>query len=155
VTGFERRRFVAALLAAITLCSGILNLISVVGGAPQPTMLVAVFPLEFSPLSRTLTILIGFGLIISSFNIYKRKKRALAIVLALSSLSTILHLTRELNYRETMLSSALFLLLLFTRNTFTVKSSRPDFRSGLLRLLVSASATASPASGCSMSGSSA
>jgi phosphatidylglycerol lysyltransferase len=138
VTGFERRRFVAALLAAITLCSGILNLISVVGGAPQPTMLVAVFPLEFSPLSRTLTILIGFGLIISSFNIYKRKKRALAIVLALSSLSTILHLTRELNYRETMLSSALFLLLLFTRNTFTVKSSRPDFRSGLLRLLVSA-----------------
>jgi phosphatidylglycerol lysyltransferase len=138
VTGFERRRFVAAFLAAITLCSGILNLISVIGGVSQPRMLVAVFPLEFSRLSRTLTILIGFALIISSFNIYKRKKRALAIVLALSSSSTIFHLTRELNYQEAMLSSALFLLLLFTRNTFTVKSSTPDFRSGLLRLLVSA-----------------
>jgi len=138
VIGFERRSLVAAFLAAITLGSGILNLISVIGGASQPRMLVAVFPLEFSRLSRTLTILIGFALIISSFNIYKRKKRALAVVLALSSSSTIFHLTRELNYQQAMLSSAVFLLLLFTRNTFTVKSSRPDFRSGLLRLLVSA-----------------
>jgi hypothetical protein len=57
--GFERRTFVAAFLAAITLSSGILNLISVVGGASQPKMLAAVFPLEFSRLSRTLTILIA------------------------------------------------------------------------------------------------
>jgi lysylphosphatidylglycerol synthetase-like protein (DUF2156 family) len=94
--GFERRRtFVAAFLAAVTLSSGILNLISVVGGASQPKMLAPVFPLEFSRLSRTLTILIGFALIASSLNIYKRKKRAWAVVLALSSLSTILHLRRR------------------------------------------------------------
>src|SRR5580700_982430 len=141
--GFERRTFVAAFLAAITLSSGILNLISVVGGASQPKMLAAVFPLEFSRLSRTLTILIGFALIASSLNIYKRKKRAWAVVLALSSLSTILHLTRELNYRNALLSSALLLLLLFTRDTFTVKSRRPDLRSGLLHLLVSAVVTVS------------
>lgn len=138
VMGFERRSFVAASLAAITLGSGILNLISIVGGASQPRMLAAVFPLEFSRLSRTLTILIGFALIVSSLNIYKRKKRAWAIVLALSSSSTIFHLVRELNYQEALLSSVLLLLLLFARNTFTVKSRRPDLRSGLLRLLVSA-----------------
>jgi phosphatidylglycerol lysyltransferase len=138
VIGFEPRSFVAASLAAITLGSGILNLISVVGGASQPRMLAAIFPLEFSRLSRTLTILIGFALIVSSLNIYKRKKRAWAVVLALSSFSTIFHLTRELNYQEVLLSSTLLLLLLFTRNTFTVKSRRPDLRSGLLRLLVSA-----------------
>jgi phosphatidylglycerol lysyltransferase len=100
-------------------------------------MLAAVFPLELSRLSRTLAILIGLALIVSSFNIYKRKKRACAIVLALSSASTIFHLTWELNYPEALLSSALFLLLLFTRKTFTVKSSKPDLRSGLLRLLIS------------------
>jgi phosphatidylglycerol lysyltransferase len=136
--GRAGRSFIASVLATITLGSGILNLISVVGGASQPRMLVAVFPLEFSRLSRTLTILIGFALIVSSLNIYKRKKRAWGIVLALSLSSAIFHLTRELNYQEALLSSALFLLLLFTRNTFTVKSSRPDLRSGLLRLLVSA-----------------
>jgi phosphatidylglycerol lysyltransferase len=144
VIGFERRTFVAAFLAAITLGSGILNLISVLGGASQPKMLAAVFPLEFSRLSRTLTILVGFALMASSLNIYKRKKRAWAVVLALSSLSTILHLARELNYQNALLSSALLLLLLlFTRDTFTVKSRRPDLRSGLLYLLVSAVVTVS------------
>jgi phosphatidylglycerol lysyltransferase len=143
VIGFEHRSFVAASLAAITLGSGILNLILVVGGASQPRMVVSVFPLEVSRLWRTLAILIGFALIVSSVNIYKRKKRAWVVVLALSSFSTILHLTRELNYQEALLSSALLLLLLFTRNTFTVKSRRPDFRSGLLHLLVSAVVTIS------------
>jgi phosphatidylglycerol lysyltransferase len=143
VIGFERRSFVAASLAAITLGSGILNLISVVGGASQPRMLVAVFPLEVSRLSRALAILIGFALIASSLNIYNRKKRAWAVVLALSSFSTILHLTRELNYKNALLSSALLPLLLFTRDTFTVKSRRPDLRSGLLHLLVSAVVTVS------------
>jgi len=37
VIGFERRSCVAAFLAAIILGSGILNLISVVGGVSQPT----------------------------------------------------------------------------------------------------------------------
>ena len=93
--GREFEGFIAPVLAAITLGSGFLNLISVVGGASQPKMLAAVFPLEFSSLSRTLTILIGFALIVSSLNIYKRKKRAWVIVLALSLFSTIFHLTRE------------------------------------------------------------
>ena len=133
--GFER--FVTAFLAAITLGSGILTLISVVAGASQPRMLTAFFPLEFSRLSRTLTIVIGYALIVSSLNIYKRKKRAWAVVLALSSFSTLSHLTREHNYQEALLSSALLLLLLFTRDMFSVKSRRPDLRSGMLCLLVS------------------
>jgi phosphatidylglycerol lysyltransferase len=138
VIGFERGSIVAAFLAAITLGSGTLNLSSVIGGASQPRMLAAVLPLEFGRLSRSLTILIGFALIVSSLNIYRRKKRAWAIVLALSSFSIIFRLTREVNYQQALLSSALLLLLLFSRNTFTVKSSRPDLYSSLLRLLVSA-----------------
>jgi hypothetical protein len=63
--GFKRRSLIAAFLASSTLGSGIVNLISVIGGILQPRMLVAFFPLEFSRLSRTLTILIGFALIVS------------------------------------------------------------------------------------------
>ncbi len=137
VAGPDGLSFIAVFLATITLGSGILNLISVMGGASQTKVLAPVFPLEFISLSRTLTILIGLALIVASLNIYKRKKRAWGIVLALSSFSTTLHLTRGLNYEEA-LSFALFLLLLLTRDVFTVKSGRPDFRSVLLRLLVSA-----------------
>lgn len=129
---------VAVALAVFTLGSGILNLISVVGGASQPKLLLAVFPLEFSRLSRALAILIGFALIVSSLNIWKRKKRAWAVVVALAAFSTTLHLFRTRNLKEAALSLSLLLLLFLTRNLFTVKSSRPDFRSGLVRLLVSA-----------------
>jgi hypothetical protein len=109
VISFGGHRFIATSLAAITLGSGILNLISVVGGASEPRMLVAVLPLEFSRLSRTLTVLIGFALIVSSLNIYKRKKRAWAVVLALSASSTTFHPTREVNYQEAIPSAALLL----------------------------------------------
>ena len=134
---------VAVALAVITLGSGILNLISVVGGASQPKLLVAVFPLEFSRLSRALAILIGFALIVSSLNIWKRKKRAWAVVVALAVFSTIFHLFQTRNYEEGALSFTLLLLLFLTRNLFTVKSSKPDVRSGLARLLVSAVAAVS------------
>jgi phosphatidylglycerol lysyltransferase len=137
VARFKRRGLIAAFVAASTLGSGIVNLISGIGGISQPKILVAVFPLEFSRLSRTLTLLIGFALIVLSVNIYKRKKRAWAIVIALSSFSAIFHLTRELNFEKALLSSALLLLLLFARSAFTVRSSGPDLRSALLCLLIS------------------
>jgi len=131
-------RLVAVVLAVVTLGSGILNLISVVGGAAQPRLLVAVFPLEFSRLSRALAILIGFALIVSSLNIWKRKKRAWAVVVALATFSTIFHLFQAHNNEEAALSFILLLLLFLTRGLFIVKSGRPDLRSGLVRLLVSA-----------------
>ncbi|PYV72132.1 MAG: hypothetical protein DMG96_27020 [Acidobacteria bacterium] len=138
VGSFKRRSLIAAFVAASTLGSGIVNLISVIGGISQPKILVAAFPLEFSRLSRTLTLLIGFALIAWSVNIYKRKKRAWAVVIALSSFSAIFHLTQDLNFEKAVLSSALLLLLLFARSTFTVRSRNPDLRSSLLCLFISA-----------------
>jgi phosphatidylglycerol lysyltransferase len=136
-TGDFGPRLVAVALA-VTLGSGILNLISVVGGASHPRLLVAVFPLEFSRLSRALAILVGFALIVSSLNIWKRKKRAWTVVVVLAAFSTIFHLFQARNHEEAALSFFLLLLLFLTRGLFIVKSGRPDLRSGLLRLLVSA-----------------
>ncbi len=138
LSGQKRRWLVALFLAAITLGSGMLNLLSVMGGPSHPRWLAEIFPIEFIRLSRTLTILIGFALIVSSLNIYRRKRRAWGVVLVLSCSSIIFHLTRGLDYEEALLSAVLAALLLLARSTFTVKSSMPKLKSGLLRLAVAA-----------------
>jgi len=135
---YRKRWLVAAFVAAITLGSGMLNIFSVMGGPTHGRVLREVFPLEFIHVSRTLTLLIGFALVISSLNIYARKKRAWAIVLGLSSFSTVFHLTKGLDFEEATFSLLLVVVLLFTRGTFSVKSSLPDLRSGLVRLTLAA-----------------
>jgi phosphatidylglycerol lysyltransferase len=136
--GAARRWFVAALLAAITLGSGIFNLFSVMGGPTHPGWLVDVFPFEFIHLSRTLTLLAGFALIISSLNIYRRKRRAWAVVIALSCCSIVFHIARGFHYGIALFSLALAILLVTQRAVFTVKSSPPDVGSGVLRLVIAA-----------------
>ncbi len=132
--GAARRRLVTGSLAAITLGSGVLSLLSVMGGPTHPSWLADIFPLEFIHLSRTFTLLAGFALIISSLNIYRRKSRAWAVVIVLSCCSVVFHLTRGFHYGIALFSLALAILLALERRVFTVKSSAPDLRSGLLRL---------------------
>ncbi len=134
--GRNRRWFLAAFVAAVTLGSGLLNLVSVMGGPSHPGILRDIFPIEFITLSRTLTVLIGFALVISSLNIYRRKQRAWAIVLGLSIFSTVFHLTRGLDLEEAATSFALILILLVTRRIFSVRSSVPSLLGTAARLLI-------------------
>jgi phosphatidylglycerol lysyltransferase len=97
-----------------------------------------VFPISFLHLSRFFTLLIGFALIISSVNIYKRKKRAFQGVFLLSCLSALFHLTKGLDYEEAIFSLFLVVVLFLTRKSFTVKSSIPDLRWGVIRLGIAA-----------------
>jgi phosphatidylglycerol lysyltransferase len=99
-----------------------LNIYSVIGeGLPARTqMLEKFFPLAFADVSRYLTLLIGFALVTSSINIWKRKRRAWRFVLSLSLLSVVFHLTKGLDYEEAAVSLLLFFILWFTRNQFNV-----------------------------------
>jgi phosphatidylglycerol lysyltransferase len=126
----------------MTLGSGIVNIISVAGRdlSQRLALLREVFPLEFLHLSRFLSLLVGFALVVSSLNIFKRKKRALALVLLLSALSVVFHLTKGLDYEEAVLSLVLMAALLFARKSFTVKSSLPDLRLSLAAVLTAAAA---------------
>ncbi len=137
-SGRKRRWALATFMALVTLGSGIMNLLSVMGGPTQPRFLEDIFPLEFIRLSRTLTILIGFALTVSSPNIFKRKRRAWGAVLTLSLFSTVFHLTKGLDYPQALFSCALVVLLLLTRKMFTVKSSVPNLANGLTKLGVAA-----------------
>jgi phosphatidylglycerol lysyltransferase len=126
------------LVAAVALGSGLVNVFSVIGPAlPARARIVRdLFPLEFIHLSRFFTLLIGFALIISSINLYKGKKRAFQLVLLLTLLSILFHLTKGLDYEEATVSVVLLVLLLLTSRRFVVKSSIPDLRAGLVRLTV-------------------
>jgi phosphatidylglycerol lysyltransferase len=118
--------------------SGVINLLSVLdpwiaGGHP---FLRELFPLEFLRLSRLLVLLIGFALIASSLNLYRRKRRAWEIAMALAGLSFVFNLTKALDYPEALLSLALGGVLWVTRKQFRVKSSRPDLEWAVMRLAV-------------------
>jgi phosphatidylglycerol lysyltransferase len=128
------------ILTLATLGSGLITLFSLMK-PPLPAraaLLHSVFPLEFLQLSRFSTLLTGFALVISSVNIYRRKRRAYQIVLVLSMLSILFHLTKGLDYEEALFSLLLLCLLLCTRRSFTVSSSLPDLRSELIRLGIAA-----------------
>lgn len=124
------------LTALVTLGSGLVNLYSVMRPSlfGRRTILHEIFPLEFLHVSRYLTMLVGFALVVSSVNIYKRKARALKIVLVLTCLSATFHLAKGPDYQEALFSLVLLAVLLWTRKSFTVKSSLPDWRSAVARL---------------------
>ncbi len=129
-----RLRWAASLFALV---SGIVNLLSVIGPPlPERARLIrSVFPFEFVHLSRFAVLLIGFALIVSSVNLYRRKRRALHSVLAISALSVVFHLTKGLDYEEAAVSAALFVFLWLARKEFSVGSSFPDVQRGALRLM--------------------
>ena len=83
---------IAATLA--TFGSGVLNLYSLVHPALSSRLALVsrLLPLEFVALSRFMTLVVGFALVIASLNIYKRKRRALEAGIGLASPSIVLHL---------------------------------------------------------------
>lgn len=122
--------------ALATFGSGVLNLYSLMRPAlsGRLALLYAAFPVEFITLSRFLVLIAGFALIISSLNIYKRKRRAFYTVAMLAALSALFHLTKGVDYEEASLSIVLILLLCGGRRHFTVRSGPLDVRSAATRL---------------------
>src|SRR3712207_4030182 len=105
----KRERLHRHLLWLVTLGtagSGLLNIYSVIGQSlPARTrFLEKIFPLEFQHFSRFLTLLIGFALVVSSINIYRRKRRALWFCVFLSIFSVTFHLTKGIDYEEAFVS---------------------------------------------------
>ena len=124
------------MIALITAGSGLANLASlIVSRDRRLAALPEFFPLELVHVSRFLTLLTGFALVISSWNILKRKKRAFHTVLILSSLSMATHLVRGFDYKPALYSLLLVAALLLTRRQFTVRSGQPSLRASLIRAL--------------------
>jgi phosphatidylglycerol lysyltransferase len=124
----------------ITLGSGVVNVLSVINPSlPERRIaLQSIFPLEFLHISRFLTLLTGFALVVLSINIFKKKIRAFRISLVIAALSVVFHLIKGLDYEEAVLSAVLVGALLVSRKEFKVRSSVPDIRTGVLGVLAAA-----------------
>ncbi len=131
-------RIPVVIVALLTLGSGLLNLSSAIGrGAPERVAaLREVFPLEFIQLSRSVTLLTGFALVIASINVYRRKRLAFWLVAIAASFSVVFHLTKGLDYEEALLSLALLIVLFISRKNFTVRSRRPSWRGAIQKIAV-------------------
>jgi phosphatidylglycerol lysyltransferase len=129
------------LVAFITLASGVANLFWVLDPLPlvRQRVVSKALPLEFFHFPRSFTLLIGFALVISALNVYRRKRRAFYLALALSSLSVVAHLLKGRDYEQALLSLVLIGLLWRARRAFTVRSGLPDRRWPLTHLAVAVS----------------
>jgi phosphatidylglycerol lysyltransferase len=125
---------VVTMLAAATLGSGLVNLVSLAQpDAPRRLALLrSIFPLEFVQVSRLVTFLLGLALVVASIHIYKRKARALHVVAALAAGSIVFHLTKGIDYEEALCSVMLLGLLFVCRREFRVRSGAPDWRGAAL-----------------------
>ena len=123
-------------IAVTTLASGLLNLYSLIQPplSARLALLYQIFPLEFVQLSRFLTLVLGFALVISSFNVFRRKRRAFQAVAVLAVLSIVFHLTKGVDYEEASLSFVLLVLLVEGRRHFTVRSREPEVALATVRL---------------------
>ncbi|MBI1750527.1 MAG: bifunctional lysylphosphatidylglycerol flippase/synthetase MprF [Acidobacteria bacterium] len=125
----KRVHLVVWFATLVALGSGLVNLYSVMGpNLPERHRLLrSFFPLEFLRLTRSLTLVFGFALVVLSFNIFKRKRRALQLGLAIALLSVFLQLLKGLDYEDAALSMLFAVSLFSVRRHFTVRSSIPDF----------------------------
>jgi len=140
LTLMVRKNALIVLITLITLVSGLMNLYTAVRPprhAWRP-LLREIIPFEFFHIPRSFTLLIGFALVVSAVNIYRRKRRAYQITLALGCFSTLVHFFRGHHRWQAAFSLALVAALLYARRSFTVKSRGVNWRAAALRFAVAA-----------------
>lgn len=132
-----------------TFGSGVASFHAVLGPDQQEhlRLLHRLFPLELFDLSRSLTLLTGFALVLSSVHIYKRKRRALWAVMSLATVSACVHVFRSFHGlsasehgEEFLISVALIGVLWCGRHSFTVRSRATSWRDVIGRLVLATTA---------------
>jgi phosphatidylglycerol lysyltransferase len=122
--------------ALLVFIMGCINLISAVQPAlrNRVEILHSIIPLEILHGSRITSALAGFGLIILANGLSRRKRTAWTVALVFLLISIVSHLFKGLDIEETSLSLALFILLVFLRNSFHAESDPPSIRQGFFTL---------------------
>ena len=132
-----RRRFLVWPAVAVTLGSGVVNLFM----AAHPHFHIRewwlrdVFPVEVFRFSRFVTLLIGFGLVMTSVALWRRKRRAWWAATVLAAVAVPAHLTQALERGGSVVAAGLLVLLLLARPAFTVRSALPEIRRVLVGLV--------------------
>lgn len=137
-----RKQLLILLLTLITLVNGLGNLLAAADPsphAPHPLLtswLRELVPLEFFHFPRSFTLLLGFALVVSAVNVYRRKARAWQLTLALAVFSGIWHAFKDAQHWQTAGALLLVVTLLCARRNFTVQSRGVNWHAAALRFVV-------------------
>lgn len=125
--------------AVITFLLGLINLVSAIRPtlADRLALIEKFIPIEVRYSSRLTTALVGFGLLVIATNLWHRKHVAWLLTLGLLALSFFTQLFKGLDFEEAGFSLALFILLIFLRDSFHAESDPPSVHQGI-RVLVTA-----------------
>jgi len=132
----RRGAFGVHVLAVLTGLMGIINVLS----AATPSVAWRLRLLrQYAPLAvrhggHLATALAGFALLVLAGSLWRRKRVAWVLTVAILVLSALSHLLKGLDYEEALFSLGLALWLVVLRRYFHARSDRPSVRQGLLAL---------------------
>ncbi len=128
------RRALVWLASAATLGSGVVNLLAVLRPRfhPGDWWLRDVFPIEVLGLSHFATLVIGFGLVVTSVALARRKRRAWQTATTLAAFAIPAHLVKGPDWDGAAFALVVLALLVVARPAFTVRSDTPAIRHALL-----------------------
>lgn len=127
----KRDTVLVGLVSLVTLLSGFLNLISLIRPqSPAP----AFIDLPLVAASHLLTLLVGLALVVSAVNVYRRRRLAYYLVLALAVVAALAQVSARPDPVGLVGPLLLLLLLAGTRHLFTARTGRPDLGRTLGRI---------------------
>ncbi len=138
----QRKQLPIIFITLSVLISGLANLFEAAYHAPATAyhtphpILRELSPLEFFHFPRSFTLLLGFALVVSAVNIYKRKRRAWQTVLAFTAFSFLLQGFKEWHFWQGISALILMATLLYARRSFVVKSRELNWQTTALRLTI-------------------
>jgi phosphatidylglycerol lysyltransferase len=125
-------RFLLAFFALSAFGSGVLNLLSLLGGpgaTERADLIRELFPLDFEGIwPATACLATGLILIMAAYHLWRRKRRAYQVVAALATFSILFHFNNGLDEIEGTFSIFLIAGLWLTRRQFRVLSNPPRWR---------------------------
>lgn len=124
------------ILALLTGAMGLVNLFSAVTPAARARLLVLeqAVPLQVRAGTRLATALAGFALILLAAGIWRGKRTAWLVTLAVLAASTVGHLVKGFDFEEASLAAVLLAGLLMFRGRFRARSDAPTVERGLRTL---------------------
>jgi phosphatidylglycerol lysyltransferase len=127
----------------VAILTGLMGVVNVFSGA-TPTLrarmllLEQILPLEVRQGSHLASVLAGFALLLLAGNLWRRKRIAWMITVAVLVISAVSHLLKGLDFEESILAAGLTVWLLYLRDHFHARSDPPSIQQGF-RVLALAS----------------
>ncbi len=111
---------------------GIINILSVITPALTDRLHIikGYLPLDVIHLSKTLTLIAGVLLLVTSAHLFKGTRRAWYFAVAFTVMSVVFNLTKALDYEEALFALATLGLLVYSRKEYILRTKRISLQRG-------------------------